>query len=122
MIGWIIFAVVWLGCGILAFGMSLAFWTYEYSMLTSKKNFREDLIVSLAVSTLGPLSLISVYIATDRAKHGLIYRKPTITEIIKAVEKDSPDTFELWIKHDLPEIINEGFFEDDREDSKACGV
>lgn len=122
MIGLIIFAVVWLGCGILAFGMSLSYWNRKYILILDKKNFKSDVVVSLFAATLGPFGLLGVYLATDRAKHGLSYRKPTITEIIKAVEKDRPDTFELWIKHDLPEIINEGFFEDDREDSKAYGV
>lgn len=69
---YLIGAVVWAVCGVLAYGVSFAYDQKEYENI-AKEREGEDRKVALISLLFGPIALIELLIEHG-AKHGLMYR------------------------------------------------
>lgn len=62
---------VWLICGVLTFGITLAYFTREYPGLTD----RGDVVFALCLSVIGPLGLLVSVLMSGGVKHGLCFKR-----------------------------------------------
>lgn len=69
---YLIIAVVWVACAVLAYGVSFAYDQKEFARL-SKELERQDRKVALIFSLFGPIALL-VFLIEHGTKHGLMYR------------------------------------------------
>lgn len=66
--------VIWIICGILAYGRSLAFWQREFPTL-AKRDYTGDRNMSLLIAVLGPIGFF-LSCVIGYARHGLMYTRP----------------------------------------------
>lgn len=68
--------VVWVVCGLIAAGWSLAHFQRKFPSL-AEQSYPKDLRISLAYGlSLGPVAMVLMYFLTDRAHYGWMLRKP----------------------------------------------
>ena len=75
----LIFALGWVACGVLSYGITLAYFQNEYSHLFDESEqdrfFGENVRFAISYSLFGPLSLLCSVLASGFVKHGLQYRR-----------------------------------------------
>lgn len=67
---------IWLACGTLTYGISMADHWYSFPTLRSPDKVREHAGFSVLFACLGPVALMVVFFLTGFAQHGLMYRRP----------------------------------------------
>lgn len=73
MINTIIFIAVWIVCGILAYGITFADFSFE-SLGYEKLFKRTDIKISVFFGLLGPIGLIAILSFTNFAEHGIKFK------------------------------------------------
>ena len=68
----IIFAIVWIICGILSYGLWFAYFQNEY-MFIAKENYDNDKKLAFVLSFFGIVSLV-ILLCMGADKHGLQYK------------------------------------------------
>lgn len=66
-----LFIVIWILCGVLSYGISLAYFQRQYPSL-AKECYREDVRDSLVMSSIGPFGLLSTLLVFG-TKHGVMF-------------------------------------------------
>jgi hypothetical protein len=66
----VIIATAWLACSVLAYGVTLGYFDYEYS-----DNFEAHRMFAFFFSMLGPFSLVVALACSGFAKRGLRFKK-----------------------------------------------
>lgn len=61
------FAAVWAGCGLLAYGITLAYWDAEHPGW-------DNTGMAQSTALAGPIGLLVAFVKSDFAKHGLKYK------------------------------------------------
>ena len=65
---------LWLGCAILAHGLTLAYFQRKWPTFAAH-HYRNDFIWSVRLALLGgPVALIVSYLSSERGKYGLKFR------------------------------------------------
>ena len=75
----IIYIILGLIAAPLSYGMSLAYWWNEFPRLQSEKYAFECIVSSALCAFYGfilPINLLSFYILTNCARHGLLFANP----------------------------------------------
>lgn len=71
---WIFAAIaIWIACGILAYGMDLAYFQRKFPAI-AEESYRQDRINALVPALSGPIGLSVTWMCT-KAEYGLMYRK-----------------------------------------------
>lgn len=70
-----IIAMVYVTCGVLAYGMFMADFQWPYPLI-AQETYNSTVKVSVALSLFGPVSLVMAIILTNLAEHGLMFRNP----------------------------------------------
>jgi hypothetical protein len=72
-IGALPFLVLWLFCGILGYGMSMANFEHEFPTPCFRRS--EHVGFSSLIGSLGPFGLVAGIFASNLAEHGLMYQR-----------------------------------------------
>lgn len=84
---WItLFCASWVLCGVLTYGIVFAYFQRELPVLEWTSY---DRTMTLLMAALGPIGLLSAYMAMERAKYGILYFPPSPRE---------EDPFDQWAK------------------------
>lgn len=70
----LVLAVVWLVCGVLAYGFMLAFLQREFPRL-AKRDYKCDRRFAMIDFCLGPIGLLACFLSNGSV-HGLMFRSP----------------------------------------------
>lgn len=70
-----LFIVVWIICGFLAYGITLACFQRSRT-LTAKDYFYTDSSFAVLMALNGPVGLLVSFFLSGFARHGLMYRNP----------------------------------------------
>jgi hypothetical protein len=73
---------IWILCGFISMGITIAYFTKSYPSLD---HYRINVIMSIALSVAGPLSLMVAFFCSGFCKHGWQIRKKTKSERIDEV-------------------------------------
>ena len=68
--------VAWLACGVLAFGITVAYFWCAHPILQSRLKFREDCGAGGIFALMGPVGLLVALLCSGFAYRGLMYRLP----------------------------------------------
>lgn len=79
----------WASCGVLAYGMSLAFWQRKFVLIAPSQRFG-DVAISICGGILGPIGLLSMIIMGGFS-HGLMFRPFTKSEWLLEAEAKYPE-------------------------------
>lgn len=63
-------ALVWVLCGVLAYGITFGYFTREYP----RSNPREHIAISVVMAVSGPFGLVNSIICSRLVEHGIRYR------------------------------------------------
>lgn len=68
-----IFIILWVISGILAYGISFAHWQRSFPLI-AKESYIEDVILSISFGLFGIFSLMVLIILTNFVKHGIKFK------------------------------------------------
>lgn len=71
---WIVFAGGWIVCGVLGYGITLAYAQRQYPTI-AEEWYRKDCAFSTFVASSGPIGLVIIFLFSGFAEHGLMYRR-----------------------------------------------
>jgi len=66
----ILLVITWVVCGILAYGLSFAYWQGQYSIL-AQRHYRGDMLISILLGLTGIAGVVVAIVGSRFAKHGL---------------------------------------------------
>jgi hypothetical protein len=75
----ILLALLWALCGVLAYGINVAYFWHSYPILQTKPGHFRTLSgeAALICGLFGPIALLAEFFSSGFAMHGLMYRQPT---------------------------------------------
>ena len=73
----IIYSLIHIACGTLAFGIALAYNQRQFTAIAADMRIA-DIVFSCMLFLIGPIGLLASLITTGCAKHGLMYRLPSL--------------------------------------------
>jgi hypothetical protein len=66
--------IIWIACGVLAYGATLAYFQREYPS-TALEFEHNDRAFAVLLGTLGPIGLFVAVVSNKRFKHGFMWRR-----------------------------------------------
>lgn len=72
----IVFILGWVACGVLSYGVLLAYHWNEFPTLRRGRDWRQTRRLALMASFLGPFALLAALLATGGAVDGIMFKRP----------------------------------------------
>lgn len=80
LINWPVFVGLWILCGVLEYGVSLAYYQKQWPSIADN-NYQNDRRSAFWGAIFGPLALISSWVRGD-FKHGVMYRRKSYHAVL----------------------------------------
>lgn len=91
----IIILLIWAACGVVAYGLTFAYFQKEFALI-SKEKVGADVLLAAATAILGPFGVVICFLVGEGCEHGLLFRPLSDEQRRELLKAEYPHDPHMW--------------------------